>query len=124
MPNIRKQDRNRQTNPKGNDNGWRICVEWFFFETLERFNSSYQQLLQEGGVEETDGVNPRTETFAEYWGWFLTLDNLSNNRRELWDYFLEMNVTEFMNTICFYKDKQKWEHEIEQQQIQAMRNGR
>ncbi len=33
------------------------------------------------------------------------LDNLSNNRREQWDYFLNMGVIEFLNELAYRKEK-------------------
>jgi hypothetical protein len=45
---------------------------------------------------------------------------MSNNRRELWDFFLEMELIEFLNTLSFYRAKQRWE----QQQADAVRNSR
>jgi len=33
-----------------------------------------------------------------------------------------MNVIEFLNTICFYRDKQQWEHDIQEQQLQQLRS--
>jgi hypothetical protein len=49
----------------------------------------------------------------------LVLDNLANNDRTKWDFFIKMNVVEFLNAISFYKDKQDWEHEL---QLKAMRD--
>lgn len=32
-----------------------------------------------------------------------------------------MNIIEFLNTISFYKDKQEWEFEIQQEQLRRAR---
>jgi hypothetical protein len=37
---------------------------------------------------------------------------LSNGRREMWDYFIDMEVVPFLNTIAFYKAKQDYERFI------------
>jgi hypothetical protein len=37
-----------------------------------------------------------------------TIDNLANNDRTKWDYFLEMNLIEFLNTLAYNKDKQDY----------------
>lgn len=50
-----------------------------------------------------------SERYARYWGWFVTLDAISNNVRKDWDYFTTMNVIEFLTTLSFYKDKQEYE---------------
>ena len=39
--------------------------------------------------------------------WFQVLDNLSNNDRTKWDYFLNMNVIAFLNTLQYYRIKEK-----------------
>ena len=42
----------------------------------------------------------------------MTLDWLSGGDRTKWDYYLNMNVLAFLNTIAFYKDKAKNAEEI------------
>jgi len=39
--------------------------------------------------------------------WFQVLDNLSNNDRTKWDYFMNMNVIAFLNTLQYYRIKEK-----------------
>jgi hypothetical protein len=46
---------------------------------------------------------------------------MAESRRELWDYYFDMNITEFLNTVAFYKDKS--EHERKEQE-RALRNGK
>lgn len=46
------------------------------------------------------------------WGWYNVLDSLSNSDRSKWDYFLNMGVIEFLNTLAFYKDKEKHLEEL------------
>jgi len=54
--------------------------------------------------------------------WFFVLDNLSNSDRTKWDYFLEMNVIAFLNTLSFYRHKEK---QLERKQLEMkLRNGR
>lgn len=90
----------------------------FFFEELYRLNEGYSGLRgkKQQGSDEGVGENDE-ESFSEFWGWQLVLDNLSNHDRTKWDFFLNMDVVEFLNTVSFYKDKQKWEHEIQKQQM-------
>ncbi len=33
------------------------------------------------------------------------INTMANNDRSKWDYFFDMNVIEFLNAVCFYKDK-------------------
>ena len=42
----------------------------------------------------------------------MTLDNLSNGRRDKWDYFYDMKIREFLHTLSYYKAKQT-EHELQ-----------
>ena len=51
------------------------------------------------------------ERFEDYYGWLLTLDAMSNNDRTKWDYFGNMKVIEFLNTLTYYKVKQDWMNE-------------
>lgn len=69
--------------------------------------------LEEGEVRN----EKQAESFRSRWGWFITLDNISNNDRTKWDYFLEMNVIEFLNTLAYYKEKGIWQAE----QIKAIK---
>ena len=57
-------------------------------------------------------------TFNKQWGWYNVLDNLSNNDRTKWDFFLDMPIREFLNTLMYYKDKQYMvQQEMKRQQI-------
>jgi hypothetical protein len=42
---------------------------------------------------------------------------MSNDDRSKWEFFFDMSVTEFLNTVCFYKDKA----EQEKKDIEQMR---
>ena len=57
--------------------------------------------------------------FVKHWGWYYTLDSLSNNDRTKWDFFLDMNVVAFLNTLAYFKDKQDYIAEAQKKQ----RNG-
>ena len=87
---------------------------------MERLIKSYAVLF---GIEEKESDEDTSEgspEFVRYWGWYYTLDNLSNNDRTKWDYFLDMNVIAFLNALSYYKDKQNYIMEAQKQQ----RNGR
>ena len=80
-------------------------------QSFGKLNALFKRLFE----VKTEGDEPVTigeESFASHWGWFLVLDNLSNSDRTKWDYFLNMNIIEFLNTLCFYKDKQAHEREL------------
>ena len=87
-----------------------MANDFFFFELMGRFNQSYPSLFGENKQESAGEYTERVEKngFAQQYSWHLMLDNVSNHRRELWDYYLEMNVVVFFNTLVFYKDKQDY----------------
>jgi hypothetical protein len=94
----------------------------FFFKQLSEIIERYKRLFGQGDneteQESTKGTKP---TFVEYWGWYYTLDNISGNDRTKWEYFLNMNVIEFLNTLAYYKDKQGYiEEQLEQQRRGSM----
>ena len=41
------------------------------------------------------------------------MNNMANNDRQKWDYYFDMNVIEFLNTVTHHKDKTDFEHEQE-----------
>ena len=92
-----------------------------FFAQLSGIVQSYARLfgVEEQGSDEDveEGNSPQ---FVKHWGWYYTLDNLSNNDRSKWDYLLDLNVIAFLNTLAYYKDKQ--DYIAEQQRLP--RNGR
>ena len=86
-------------------------------ESLGKLNQSYSGLFEIEDSREDDGSRRNTsggnEGFSERWGWWITLDNLSNGCFEKWEYYETMNVIQFLNTCAYVKDKQKmleWEN--------------
>ena len=45
--------------------------------------------------------------FNEQWGWFVTLDMLSNNNPYLWDAIGDWHAIKFFNMISYYHAKAK-----------------
>ncbi len=89
-----------------------------FFEELGSLNRSYNKTLGGSGEEDQEGDNGSVSGgFEDYWSWHLTLDAISNHDRTKWEYFFKMNVIEFLNCISFYKEKQEWEFERQQEAI-------
>ena len=82
----------------------------FFFEQLEQFNSGYVGLFGKADEEVEEDAKERVEGFEKFWGWFVVLDRLSNSDRTKYDFFLNMNVVEFLNCISFLKDKTEYEN--------------
>ena len=94
----------------------------FFLQFFNELIGSYGRLFNKGaeqGDEEDKENHVKLNTFQDVWGWQNTLDELANGKRRDWDYFIEMNVIEFLNTLSFYKDKQQ--HLKEQRQLYGSR---
>jgi hypothetical protein len=57
-------------------------------------------------VNEDGNESPQSgRSFEEKWGWIAVINNMSNNDRSKWDFYFDLNVIEFLNTVVFYKDK-------------------
>ena len=75
---------------------------------MESLIKSYARLFGLADKESDEDSGEGSPEFVKHWGWYYTLDNLSNNDRTKWDSFLEMNVVAFLNTLAYYKDKQEY----------------
>jgi len=61
-----------------------------------------------------EGVTTEGEkatTFLTEYGWLNTVDNLTNGRPELWDYYFDMNIIELLNRLDFHKAKGVYERQ-------------
>lgn len=81
----------------------------FFLRITKQFNRGYKGLFG----QEDEGVSEGIEGdwFSTKWGWYVTLDHLSNSRVVDWDRIVEFKVTTFLNMLSYYKDKQQFEKE-------------
>lgn len=52
--------------------------------------------------------------FARKWGWIANVDAVAETLRCSWDAVWEMSVTEFLNILCYRRDK--LEHEKQEQE--------
>ena len=86
---------------------------------MATFNKGYPNLFGGANGGENEGGQGGGSGFADVWGWSVTLDALANGRRDKWDYFTEMGVTEFLNAISYYKAKQ-----MNEAMIQRMNNAK
>ena len=83
----------------------------------------YPNLFGGGSSESSEGSEEQStsgRTFEEKWGWIATINNMSNNDRTKWDFYFDLNVIEFLNTVVFFKDKSEedkrlWQKAKEQQ---------
>lgn len=89
-----------------------MAIAAFFFEQFRGLREQYPNLLGgDKGGEQID-VDP----FVERFSWHIVLDNLSNNRREQWPFFLNMGIIEFLNELAYRKEKDARDAEALKQQ--------
>lgn len=88
---------------------------WFFSESLSQLNKEYSVLF---GIEDEEGEDGEGEgskesttgnTFGDSWGWIYQVDTVSETVRVSWDEVFKMNIIEFLNILCYIKDKKKEE---------------
>jgi hypothetical protein len=84
-------------------------------QILRGIGSSYPNLFGEGG----EGDSGTVGSFYTKYGWVALINSMANDDRSKWDYFFDLSVIEFLNTVCFYKDKAEQERkDIEQMKRQ------
>lgn len=85
-----------------------LSIVGFFLRSLSELNRKFAGLFTERVRESNESGSRVTETeFPKELMWFQVLDNLSNNDRTKWDYFINMNVIAFLNTLQYYRIKEK-----------------
>jgi hypothetical protein len=104
----------------------------FFFIVYDGIRKSYSTLLtgkdranedadeeveddrDEYSEEVQDEIDISPENlYKEKWGWIIIINDLSNDKRWKWDYFFNMDLVEFLNTVSFFKDKNDYEYELQ-----------
>jgi hypothetical protein len=85
----------------------------FFLESLGRINKKYDRLWQQP-TNKSRGNITGSGKGLEQWGWYVTLDNMSNSRPETWQFYYEMKLLEFLNLLLYYKDKEEYIEKIRQ----------
>lgn len=79
-------------------------------QCFSELTNAYPKLFRkdaEKGNQRGEETIKKKVSFTDVWGWYCTLDGLSNNDRTKWDYFLDMKIIEFLNTLSYFRDKQK-----------------
>lgn len=49
--------------------------------------------------------------FAEGWGWYIVLEEVSNLRKNTWEEVLSFPTRELLNMMAYLKDKGKYQKE-------------
>lgn len=76
-------------------------------QSLNQINGKYPRLFEQDNEGDSGEGEPIKQGGLAAWGWYNVLDSLSNSDRTKWDYFLNMGVIEFLNTLAYFKDKEK-----------------
>ena len=68
----------------------------------------------EPGNEDSREPQEESESFEKRWSWIAVINNMSNNDRSKWDFYFDLNIIEFLNTVVFFKekaeeDKKQWQ---------------
>jgi len=79
---------------------------------LGKLRKEYTSLFGDAGEASETSGGERVETFITKYGWLNAVDNLTNGRPELWDYYFDMNIIEFLNRLAFHKAKGAHERQM------------
>ena len=93
----------------------------FFSEERNRLTTAYSNLFgvdDEDLEEEEEAVEGTGEdakgsgdtdvdvtSFSYKWGWVHSIDKVSETMRISWDDAFKLNIIEFLNVLCYIKDK-------------------
>jgi hypothetical protein len=82
---------------------------------LAQLRDEYSTLfgVRSEGAETTSGN--KTQTFLTKYGWLYTVDNMTNGRPELWDWWFDLNIIEFLNRLAYHKAKGAYERQLQKQ---------
>jgi hypothetical protein len=90
-------------------------------QVLSGINRSYPVLFGIRIDESSEDGSGEVSDFYSKWGWVAIINDMSNNDATKWNYFFKMNVTEFLNTVVFYKDKNEHDRQLHERAMR--RNG-
>ena len=78
-------------------------------------------MFDAGSREDDEGSKGGTG-FGQRWGWWHTLDNLTNSRIDKWDEILNWDITKALNIVAYYSDKQKMEQQVQREMKQKYKH--
>ena len=109
----------------------------FFSNSLSQFNKRYSNLFgiedeekieegKDGGREDDDdGDSEETRNaYQDKWGWIESVDTVSETIREPWSVVFKMNIVEFLNILCYIKDRGDERKRQMQKYKESIRNKR
>lgn len=98
----------------------------FFSKERNELHKAYSNLFglddedmeEEDEDEGTEGANGRsgerdeiTKGFSYKWGHIYWIDQVAEITHNNWDTVLKMGVIEFLNILCYIREKNNWEKE-------------
>jgi hypothetical protein len=81
----------------------RQTIDRFFFVKLSQVRNAYSSLFGDSSERAETQSGANVSTFQSKYGWLYTVDNLTNGRPELWEFYFEMNIVEFLNRLAYQK---------------------
>ena len=75
---------------------------------LEDSARNNEQSTDEDNPEEPGAIGG----FHKHWGWISLINDMAIGRMDKWDYYFDLSVIEFLNKVCFFKDKREYENSI------------
>jgi hypothetical protein len=73
------------------------------------FNQGNWTVEGQGTEEEGDGEDSGVSGFQDRWGWVANVDGVAQTIRTDWDSVYKMPAIEFLNIICYRRDKAEQE---------------
>ena len=107
---------------RAHERAGRAFAAGFFFKLVGEINAAYPVLFNARGMEgdavgdedEDGGEAGEAGGFGRKWGWISCIDAVSETCRCPWETVWAMSAVEFLNILCYRKDKnEKEKMEIE-----------
>jgi hypothetical protein len=75
---------------------------------MARLVAAYPNLFGKTGEAREEEPVDEDNWFAARYGWLATIDAVAKDRTQ-WDFFLMMPIVEFLNYLCFLRDKNEYQ---------------
>lgn len=75
---------------------------------MARLVAAYPNLFGKPDDPEKEDFEDEDNWFAARYGWLATIDAVAKDRTQ-WDFYLNMAIVEFLNYLCFLRDKEEYQ---------------
>ena len=75
---------------------------------MARLVAAYPNLFGKADGSEKEDFVDEDNWFATRYGWLATVDSVAKDRTQ-WDFYLNMPIVEFLNYLCFLRDKDEYQ---------------